>query len=481
MVTVSNNKEIYVNITPYEHEGNKYDMLRVSITHRKGKGFYVCYIAGWKTSMGYGCMGVGDGTPLSSVQWLQINDAQRNSTKEQQRMMRNLQAFSDGIAWLFDHREFKKLNTAICNIAIYGYTDAYRKQMEKFMQTTTTNKTSEQTEVLKSTTESFTMKMYRTMKEKNPGTVLLFRCDCFYEAYDDDARKLSNILGLTVCQRDSVDAVGFPHTSLDHCLPKLIRAGIRVAIIDKLEGPTKGKEQQPVGKAKIAEQPTSIEQLTEVEQSKAVEPILNSQPSIPNSNTAMVKKTINNKNGKVQPTAKVENLQIVSNGLPDVRFATYTTKKGGTAPQIIGFSGEDDPRWKAIYDKKPKWVSAGWIYSDSKRVYRLIFGTRYIDVAKKLCEAYNIDDRQAWQAAEAECEECYHQAQAEGKARWEAIKAERKAKRTERKESIIATFAAEQSTEKFYTEQEVATLMQRVLAGDKAAIAEVNAMIKKVA
>ena len=81
------------------------------------------------------------------------------------------------------------------------------------------------------------------MKATNPDAVLLFRCGDFYETYSDDAVVASQILGITLTKRNqkgssgSIAMAGFPHHALDNYLPRLIRAGHRVAICDQLEDP----------------------------------------------------------------------------------------------------------------------------------------------------------------------------------------------------------------------------------------------------
>ena len=90
------------------------------------------------------------------------------------------------------------------------------------------------------------MRQYNEIKTKYPDALLLFRVGDFYETFNDDARKASKILGIVLTKRangGSDDALaGFPHHSLDTYLPKLVRAGIRVAVCDQLEDPkaTKG-------------------------------------------------------------------------------------------------------------------------------------------------------------------------------------------------------------------------------------------------
>jgi DNA mismatch repair protein MutS len=87
------------------------------------------------------------------------------------------------------------------------------------------------------------MKQFFALKEKHPDALLLFRCGDFYETYCDDAVTASRILGITLTRRNnggskgSAEMAGFPHHALDTYLPKLIRAGRRVAICDQLEDP----------------------------------------------------------------------------------------------------------------------------------------------------------------------------------------------------------------------------------------------------
>lgn len=86
------------------------------------------------------------------------------------------------------------------------------------------------------------MKQYYEMKKKHPDAVLLFRVGDFYETFSDDAITASEILGITLTRRANgsasyVELAGFPHHALDTYLPKLVRAGKRVAICEQLEDP----------------------------------------------------------------------------------------------------------------------------------------------------------------------------------------------------------------------------------------------------
>lgn len=91
------------------------------------------------------------------------------------------------------------------------------------------------------------MKQYFAMKAEHPEAVLLFRCGDFYETYGDDALIASKVLGIVLTKRSSatpgaIPMAGFPHHSLETYLPRLVRAGYKVAVCDQLEDPklTKG-------------------------------------------------------------------------------------------------------------------------------------------------------------------------------------------------------------------------------------------------
>ena len=87
------------------------------------------------------------------------------------------------------------------------------------------------------------MQQFYSLKGKHPDALLLFRCGDFYETYSEDAVVAAKILGITLTQRsksikgEATQMAGFPHHALDTYLPKLIRAGMRVAICDQLEDP----------------------------------------------------------------------------------------------------------------------------------------------------------------------------------------------------------------------------------------------------
>ena len=89
-------------------------------------------------------------------------------------------------------------------------------------------------------------KQWNDLKARHPDALLLFRVGDFYEMYNQDARKGAEILGITLTRRSSgnfKELAGFPHHALDTYLPKLIRAGERLAICDQLEEPRQQKQE----------------------------------------------------------------------------------------------------------------------------------------------------------------------------------------------------------------------------------------------
>lgn len=94
----------------------------------------------------------------------------------------------------------------------------------------------------KKTTETPMMKQFFSVKAEHPEALLLFRCGDFYETYGDDALTASKVLGIVLTKRsnaapDSIPMAGFPYHSLESYLPRLVRAGYKVAVCDQLEDP----------------------------------------------------------------------------------------------------------------------------------------------------------------------------------------------------------------------------------------------------
>lgn len=83
-------------------------------------------------------------------------------------------------------------------------------------------------------------KQFKAMKKKHPDSILIFRVNDFYELFNEDAEKAAKVLKITITKRGKNMVAGFPHHALDTYLPKLIHAGLKVALCEQLENPKKG-------------------------------------------------------------------------------------------------------------------------------------------------------------------------------------------------------------------------------------------------
>ena len=341
------------------------------------------------------------------------------------------------------------------------------------------------------------MKQWRELKEKHPDSLLLFRCGDFYEVYGSDATECARILGIKATQdaRRYVMAV-FPHHALDTYLPKLVRAGKRVAICDQIQENRNNKNSETmkaadlIGKTIVngnmkyvvtgavddekikveftsgdrapVAMPMRVEQVdkllaggwkfadaaaTETNASDDVEEVEDIKPEKPKAKTVKMDEPKAEK-----PKAKTEKPKTEKPKADGKQYAysTYQNKKGKTCARISGFADDD-----AVYQKDVAAVLHG-----SPMDGCLLFGKAYVAFAKQLCDALN-DGKSI--------EECKSMLAAYDEKR-AADKAQAKAEREERK--------AEKPDGKVYTEEEVADLIKRVIAGDKEAMDIVNAMGK---
>lgn len=434
--------DFYVAIAPYKTAGNgeqEFNTLRVSVNYTKGRGFRANYHPGWTSGIGYGCLFDFSNNPLTSTTWVDIEPtATKNNVKKLEQYKVNLEVGKEAIAWLFDHREWQKLNAAIANIAKYGYTESFRKQMADMMtENNNTNNTSNEQvmETKKNNNESANvqnaqvnnpmMKQFRDLKAKHPERILLFRCGDFYETYEQDAADVAEVLGITLTKGDDgVQMAGFPHHALDSYLPKLIRAGKHVAICDQLEKPKpKGNDN---ANDNVNANPNA--NATKAEKPKSEKP--------------KVKKTKSEK-----PKAKAND--NVNANAPLV-YETYTNKKGKTCARIKGFT-EDDAR----YQSGPELHGSKTWERDKKgnKTYMLVFGPVYVNAAKQLCEAWNNGDAAAISKAVEDVNGTL-----------DAHRKEREAQRAEYKAKKAANTTTK--SEGCYTKEDVAAMLQKVMAGE---------------
>jgi len=414
----------YVAITPYKVEdssGEEFNELSVRAAYDdRRKYFYVSLHAGWKSSYGgHGCILMGADDPLTGPKYVKVKDAPKNSQKTINEIGANLEQAKDAIVWLFDHREWTKLYLAVGNIARNGYPEEYRKQMEDLI-----NNNSNQNKE----DENMRLNINNQNETKNVQT-----------AQVNNTVEDVNVGEVTV---DSIMPVMQPVEGSEYT----VESDGKTATFESV-APNIGSEEKPAVTVPLGDHGTLV------------------VGGVPKRDKVTLKRKT------AQPKADV---------LPAVRLVTYKTKKGADAPMIVGFGGDDDPRWKNLFDAKPKWVSAGYRRdTDGNQVHHLMFGTKYMAVAKALCDAYNTDDRKAWEAAEKACADNYSGIVAG----YQAEKAARKAEKAAKKPSAKAEKPAAPAASPAMSADDAAMfeLFKKFMAGDKEAMAKVGAVLNKAA
>ena len=363
------------------------------------------------------------------------------------------------------------------------------------------------------------MKQYREMKQKHPEALLLFRCGDFYEAYEDDAKACAEILGitLTVNSETGITLAGFPHHALDAYLPRLIRAGRRVAICDQLEDPkitkrlkergitentqnekimaNEVKAADLIGKTIVNKEGTMKYHVInadgdnlQVEFLRGDNPPVNmpmpvsqvekllaggwtiaaeehatgndSVEDVTDVNPEPVKVRVKVKTPKTKAKVKAEpkpetepKNESPKKEVGKYTFEEYTTAKGKTGAKIMGVQETD-----AVYQQASSIHAAASFTRDKKgtKHFYLCFGPRYLDAARQVCAEMN-----AGKGLE------------ELKAIVDAATEERHQKREEWK----ARRADHNADGKTYTEAEVRDLLKRFCDGEQDAVAEVQQII----
>ncbi len=470
--------DFYVAIKPYKIEGHEdeFNELSVYVSYdNRQKHFYVSLHAGWGNGSMHGCILYGGQGWLTDTQWVAVKDAPKNSQKTINEMGAAMEMAKELIGCLFDNRDYDKLEHAVKMIALHGYTEDFRRTAEEYINAHKTIDTTAD-----AGKEDHRVKTLREAKAKRSDSIVLFRFGDFYEAYEEDAKECANILGIAInkCDVTGLPMAGFPHHALDQYLPMLIRAGKKVSICDydsqnqnenkpetsNLKPETNEKEDKDMRLNMNANESGNVQNNAQVN---------NPAPATTQKPISTIEDAVFETVEEVEPTAaadgaesKVKGQRSKANGqtsdikpqtskakpetLSPVRLITYTTKNGETAPRIVGFSGEDDPRWKPMYDEKialaeaykkakKQGKKAGYTFSPfgagvytnydtREKSYYMAFGVKYADVAAELCAAYNTTDRAAWAKAEANVRALKDSISETFKAEREARKAERKAK-----------------------------------------------------
>ena len=429
-----------VGVTAYEHEGCQYDALLIIVAYRKGRGFCVSWQPVKLTGYGYQTGPMPSSDPLVGGGAVVAMEATKNSVKTLEQMHTNLEAAQEGIRAYFDARELDIVNIFLKSVAKCGYTYDFEKQVKAFIN-----------------------------KQNNTTMATV------------DMNESKNVQNAQV--NNDID-VNVGEVTVDSIMP----------VMQPVEGTEYGVESD--GKTATFESVTPS-----VEPAKpAVTVQQGSHGTLVIGGCGFTPKKIED---KPKVTLKKKTPQTAT--LPRLTLVTYITSRSQEqAPRIEGFGGENDPRWKrhadererlkalkADADKKneklrkqmkgktraekdellKKWVRVpndpfnAIIDKDrttGEKRYIFLMGSKYMDVARELVDAYNSGDEQAIAAAEQAVIDCKNGIVAN----IEAEKAARKAEREAAKAQAAAPAAKPQGTVTAgYSDHDVADMLRKVLAG----------------
>lgn len=458
-----------VPVTHYVQEGTELDALRIVVRYSRGRGFCLDYTPVLLTSYGFKTGPLPSRDPLIGGGLMLVEQATKNSSKRLMQMHAAVGLAKNAIAYYFDKRLWGTLNDFLQQVAKYGYKPAAGVPMR--VPDAIVNYTPG---AAATAADGGMMERYRKHKARYQDALLLFKSGDVYQILFDDAKVCADVLGLTyVVDNSEVKMCQFAADDLNGYLPRLIRAGYHIHLCDNISEVLTPKDETAMRLNLNANSKSESKNV------QAAAQVINPMPQAVTVEDAEFEEVVDvtptpapapkaEPKPKAAPKAKAEpepDPEAVGEivGLTKVELKVYKTKKGADAPMLVGFTGEDDPRW-AVH-RGQKYVSAGWREENGEKVYRLLFGTRYMDVAKALCEAYNTTDREAWKAAEQACSGNYDTIVSGFKAEKEQRKAERAAAKAAKAASKAAAKPAATSKDKAYSDEDVAAMLRNVMAG----------------
>lgn len=424
---------MYLPITPYKVDGCEEEFNELSVTVNfddRRKHFYVTVHAGWKSSWGsHGCIIMGDQDPLTASQFFVVKESPKNSQKYLDQMYANLELAKEAISFYFDKRKWLELRSLVIFVAACGYTENADKRVKADMakeNSSDNNQNNSEDEVMTNETMKVTDLIGKSVCNGNAKYVI--------KSVDGDKVTVDFAMGDNAAKEMNMKA---------EQIEKLLQGGWTV----------QGSEECRV---------KSEEFTTAQEDSKAEEPTAKTvnmgETKKPRGIMPKSKVTLKRKQPQTEPETKVGKLT----------YSTYTNAKGKTCAKINGFAETDAAYQQAVS------LHGSATYENTKqgRVNFLLFGPRYAEVAKTVCQMLNEGK------TVADCQAVVDAATEERMAKREERKQKRAAYRQEH-EGKAQT--AKPQGEKLYTAKEIADLMERVMRDDPEAMAELDAIKAKAA
>ena len=423
---------MYLPITPYKVAGCEEEFNELSVTVNfddRSKHFYVSVHAGWKSSWGsHGCIIMGDQDPLTAPQFFVVKESPKNSQKYLDQMYANLELAKEAIRFYFDKRKWLELRSLVISVAACGYTENADKRVKADMakeNSSDNNQNNSEDKVMTNENVKVADLIGKSVCNGNAKYVI--------KSVDGDKVTVDFAMGDNAAKEMNMKA---------EQIEKLLQGGWTVG---------EGTEQEPTAKqeAPKTEEPAAKTVKMEPEPKPKAE-----QPKV----TLKRKQPQTEEPKQEQPQGRLT-------------YSTYTNAKGKTCAKVSGFAETD-----AAYQKEAAASlhgSASYETAKGERVNFLLFGPRYAEVAKTVCQMLNEGKTVADCQAIVDAQTDANHAQIEARRQ---KKAERKQKREAYRQEHEGNAQTAKPQGKTYTEAEVADLMRRVIAGDKEAMAIVNAM-----
>ena len=423
---------MYLPITPYKVDGCEEEFNELSVTVNfddRRKHFYVSVHAGWKSSWdSHGCIIMGDQDPLTASQFFVVKESPKNSQKYLDQMYANLKLAKEAISFYFDKRKWLELRSLVIFVAACGYTENADKRVKADMakeNSSDNNQNNSEDEVMTNETMKVAELIGKSVCNGNAKYVI--------KSVDGDKVAVDFAMGDNAAKEMNMKA---------EQIEKLLQGGWTV----------QGSEECRVKSEEFA---------TAQEDSKAEEPTAKTvnmgETKKPRGIMPKSKVTLKRKQPQTEPETKVGKLT----------YSTYTNAKGKTCAKISGFAETDAAYQQAVS------LHGSATYENTKqgRVNFLLFGPRYAEAAKTVCQMLNEGK------TVADCQAVVDAATEERMAKRE----ERKQKRAAYREQHDGKAQTAKPQGKTYTEAEVLDLMERVMRDDADALAEVNAIKAKAA
>jgi len=443
-----------MDVTPYEHEGNTFNRLSVSVGYQKGRGFYVTL---HPVLADGGELYDFSRNPLSDTTWINVEQATKNNSKRLTAIYENVKQGQEAVRLCFDARKWERMEFIIVNLAAHGYADWLKEDVGKFFETTSdNNQNNSEDEVMTNETMKVADLIGKSISNGGNAKYTI-------NSIEGDKVKVTFQMG---------DSEGKPMTMGVAQVEKLLQGGWTVS--DGTQEPT---EKKADGGSQKAEEPKAktVKMTSEREQSgtrsgsaerESSRPQGKMEPE-PKPKAEKPKVTLKRKQPQTEAKAEEPKQEHKAGKLV---YSAYTNAKGKTCAKVSGFAETD-----AAYQKEAAASLHGSAtYENTKqgRVNFLLFGPRYAEVAKTVCQMLNEGK------TVADCQAVVDAATEERAQKREEWKQKRAAYRQEH-EGKAQT--AKPQGEKLYTAKEIADLMERVMRGDADALAEVNAIKAKAA